>query len=62
MKDLSLGQVIEHEGTNYQVLSIKHNMAVAYSYDNNCGIASTVYIEKSSGRIIATKSKQRQNQ
>ncbi len=62
MKKLSLGQVIEHEKQRYQILSIKDNLVVAHSYDDNCAIDSTIYIEKTSGRVIATKSKHRKVQ
>jgi hypothetical protein len=62
MKELRVGQVIEHENKRYQILSIKDNLVVAYSYDDNCAIDSTIYIEKTSGRIVATKSKHRKVQ
>jgi hypothetical protein len=62
MNDLSIGRVIEHNSMRYQILSIKDNLVIACSYNGSFGVESTVYIERSSGKVIATKSKQRQNQ
>lgn len=53
--ELKIGQTVRHDGKLYQILKIGDSLITAHSYDETCGIESTVFISRSSGNIIATK-------
>jgi len=54
--ELKIGQTVRHDGKIYQILKIGDSLITAFSYNENCGVESTVFISRSSGNIIATKS------
>ena len=60
-KDTSMkvGQVVIHEGKQYQVSSVKDNIVTAHSYDDNCGFDTTIYVSTNTGQVIATKAHKR---
>jgi hypothetical protein len=50
-----IGQVVSHEGQLYQILSDRGNMIKACSYDKDCYIETTIFVSKSTGKVIAKK-------
>jgi len=58
---MKVGQVVMHEGQRYQVLSINKAMVLAHSYDENCGIDTTIYVSTKSKKVIATKAHRRKS-
>ena len=54
---MKIGHVYRHEGDLYQIMSIKYSMITAHSYGRDCGVESVIYISRSSGKVIATKTK-----
>ena len=58
---MKVGQVVMHEGRRFQVLSVSDSLVLAHSYDENCGIETTIYVSTSSGKVIATKSHSRRS-
>jgi len=54
--ELKIGQTVRHDGKIYQILKIGDSLITACAYNENCGVESTVFISRSSGNIIATKS------
>jgi len=52
---MKIGQVYRHEGDLYQIMSIKDSMITAHSYGRDCSVESVIYISRSSGKVIATK-------
>ena len=56
---MKVGQVVMHEGRRYQVLSVNDTLALAHSYDESCGIDTTIYVSTSTAKVIATKSHRR---
>ena len=53
--ELMIGQTVRHDGKLYQILKIGDSLITAYSYNENCGVESTVLISRASGNIVATK-------
>lgn len=53
--ELKIGQTVRHDGKLYQILKIGGSLITAYSYNENCGIETTVFISRSTGNVIATK-------
>jgi len=58
---MKVGQVVMHEGQRYQVLSVNDTLALAHTYDENCGIDTTIYVSTTTGKVIATKSHRRKS-
>ena len=56
---MKIGQVYRHEGSLYQIMTIKDAMITAHSYGDDCGIDTVIYISRSTGKVIATKSRSR---
>jgi len=54
-----IGQIFRHKGKIYQILSESNTMLRAHSYDESCGVDTTVFISKTTEKIVATKSKQK---
>ena len=54
--ELKIGQIVRHDGKVYQILKIGYNLITAHSYDNDCNVESTIFVSKTTGNIIATKS------
>ena len=56
-KHMKIGQIVEHDGKRFQIMSIKDNMITAHSYGPDCGVDTVIYVSRSSGSVIATKDK-----
>jgi len=56
---MKIGQVYRHEGSLYQIMTIKDAMITAHSYGDDCGVDTVIYISRSTGKVIATKSRSR---
>ena len=52
---MKIGQIVEHDGKRFQIMSIKDNMITAHSYGSDCGVDTVIYVSRSSGNVIATK-------
>jgi len=53
---MKIGQVYRHEGRLYQIMTVNTAMITAHSYGKDCGVDTVIYISRSSGKVIATKS------
>jgi len=53
--ELKIGQTVRHDGKLYQILKIGSSLITAYSYNDSCGVESTVFISRTTGNIVATK-------
>jgi len=60
--DLNIGQTVQHDGKLYQILKIGSSLITAHSYNETCGIESTIFVSKSSGNIIARKDERTRQQ
>ena len=58
---MKVGQIVMHEGRRFQVLTVSDALVLAHSYDENCGIDTTIYVSTSTGKVIATKSHSRRS-
>ena len=56
---IEIGQIYTHEGRRYQIMQVKPTLVVAHSYGDDCGIDKTIYVSKSTGKVIATKARNR---
>jgi len=56
---MKIGQVYRHDGSLYQIMTINTAMITAHSYGEDCGVDSVIYISRSSGKVIATKTQVR---
>ena len=54
-----IGQVVQHKGRLFQILSENTTMLKACSYDKLCGIETTIFVAKSTGNVIAKKEERR---
>ena len=55
MKKTLVGQIVQHEGKIYQILSETDTLIRAHSYDEKCAIETTIFISKSSMKVFAKK-------
>ena len=51
-----VGQIVNHEGKAYQILTDKGTILLASSYGIDCGIEETIFVSRQSGSVIAKKS------
>ena len=56
---IEIGQIYTHEGRRYQIMQVKPTLVVAHSKGHDCGIDKTIYVSKSTGKVIATKARNR---
>ena len=61
MNQSLIGQIVRHDGKIFQILSENKSIITAHSYDESCGIDTTIIVSKEKGNVIATKSKSRRN-
>jgi hypothetical protein len=54
-----VGQVVSHEGRLYQILSDRGNMIKACSYNEDYYIETTIFVSKSTGKVVAKKEKRK---
>lgn len=54
-----IGQIVQHEGRLYQILSENKTILRACSYNENCDVETTIFVSKSSGKVIAVKEKRK---
>ena len=59
---VEIGKIYNHEGRRYQIMQIKPNLVVAHSYGSDCAIDTVIYVSRTTGKVIATKAKNRGNQ
>tara|TARA_R110000803_G_scaffold93753_6_gene161251 strand:- start:21 stop:197 length:177 start_codon:yes stop_codon:yes gene_type:complete len=52
---MKIGQIVEHDGKHYQIMSVKNNMITAHSYGKDCGVDTIIYVSRNTGNVIATK-------
>ncbi len=58
---MKIGKTVRHDGKLYQILKIGTSLITAYSYNESCGVESTVLISRSSGDIVAIKDEIKRN-
>ena len=56
---VKIGQIYTHEGRRYQIMQVNPTLIVAHSYGDDCGIDTVIYVSKTSGKVIATKPRNR---
>ena len=54
-----IGQIVRHDGKFFQILSENSTMLRACSYNKTCGIETTIFVSKSTGKVVATKEKRK---
>ena len=54
-----IGQIVHHDGKLFQILSENSTMLRACSYDETCGIETTILVSKSTEKVIAKKEKRK---
>ena len=54
-----IGQIFRHEGKIFQILSDNGTIITAHSYNEDCGIDTTIIVSKEKGNVIGTMSKTR---
>jgi hypothetical protein len=50
-----IGQVVQYEGGLFQILSDSNTMLRACSYNESCGIETTIFVSKTTGKVVAKK-------
>ena len=60
--ELKSGQTVRHDGKLYQILKIGPSLITAHSYDETCGIESTILVSISSGNVVARKAERARQQ
>tara|TARA_B100001093_G_C26832893_1_gene1016941 strand:- start:2126 stop:2314 length:189 start_codon:yes stop_codon:yes gene_type:complete len=54
---VKIGQVYTREGRRYQIMQIKSSLVIAHSYGEDHGVDTIIYVNKESGKVIATKAR-----
>jgi hypothetical protein len=54
---VKIGQIYSHEGRRYQIMQINPSLVIAHSYGDDHGIDTIIYVNKSTGKVIASKSR-----
>ena len=52
---VKIGEVYTHEGRRYQIMQIKSSLVIAHSYGEDHGVDTVIYVNKATGKVIATK-------
>ena len=55
MSKCLIGQVVRYEGELFQILSENNTMLRACSYGESCGIETTIFVSKATGKVVAKK-------